>query len=435
MPKDLWPVKALIGWGIDTSIYRDMVYKYWGAYPYEFHACTEAGIIAAQSLARRDMTFIPHSNFFEFIPEAEWLRSKEDIFYEPRAVLLPEVKSGECYELVVTSFYGMPFIRYRLGHLIRIIGLEDEEAKVCLPQMVFEARADDLIDIAGFTRVSEKTVMQAIANTGIDYEDWMVRKEISENKVTMFAGVPPMYAVLANTRIPEECDLSSWHLAISGGAALPVEVMKAFEKKYGIPIYEGDIDNIWGVFHFKDLPAWRDHDIEGLTVEQFVQMRDKMAAPPAFRLVRPVFLVPQSQWIDVLLTQMRQRGAHLAILLDEYGGTAGLLALEEILSEIVGEAIDKGGEGPAAERLDREGLRVPGRSRVRELNRRFDLDIPLGDSDTVGGYVMSLFGDVPEVGERIDNGKLEFTVVKLSGRSVDAVLIRRLPPRAITADS
>ncbi len=67
-----------------------------------------------------------------------------------------------------------------------------------------------------------------------------VLKEISENKVTMFAGVPPMYAVLANTAMPEECDLSSWRLAISGGAALPVEVMKAFEQKYSIPIYEGD---------------------------------------------------------------------------------------------------------------------------------------------------------------------------------------------------
>ncbi len=182
LPKDLWPVKALIGWGIDTSIYRDLIYKYWGAYPYEFHACTEAGIIAVQSWTRRGMTFIPHSNFYEFIPESEWLKSRTDIFYEPRTVLLPDVKSGERYELVITSFYGMPFIRYRLGHLVRITDLEDREAQISLPQMVFEARADDLIDIAGFTRVSEKTVIQAIAASGIDYEDWIVRKEIRDGK-------------------------------------------------------------------------------------------------------------------------------------------------------------------------------------------------------------------------------------------------------------
>lgn len=67
-----------------------------------------------------------------------------------------------------------------------------------------------------------------------------VLEEISENKVTIFVGVPPMYAVLANTATPEKCELGSWRLAISGGAALPVEVMKAFEEKYKIPIYEGD---------------------------------------------------------------------------------------------------------------------------------------------------------------------------------------------------
>jgi hypothetical protein len=182
LPKDLWPVKALIGWGIDTSVYRDLVYEYWGAYPYEFHACTEAGIMAVQSWTRRGLTFLPHADFFEFIPEVEWLKSREDCFYEPRTVLLPEVKVGQRYELVITSFYGMPFFRYRLGHLVRITALEDKEAGIRLPQMVFEARADDLIDIAGFTRVSEKTVVQAIAGSGINCQDWIVRKEIREGK-------------------------------------------------------------------------------------------------------------------------------------------------------------------------------------------------------------------------------------------------------------
>ncbi len=198
LPKDLWPVKALIGWGIDTSIYRDLVKKYWGVYPYEFHACTEAGIIAVQSWTRRGMTFIPHSNFYEFIPETEWLKSRYDVFYEPRTVLLPEVKAGERYELVITSFHGMPFFRYRLGHLVRITALEDGEAGIYLPQMVFEARADDLIDIAGFTRVSEKTVAQAIASAGIDCEDWTVRKETRESKPVLH-----LYIELNNGYSPE----------------------------------------------------------------------------------------------------------------------------------------------------------------------------------------------------------------------------------------
>lgn len=199
LPKDLWPVKALIGWGIDTGIYRELVYKYWGMYPYEFHACTEAGIMAMQNWNKKDMTFIPDSNFFEFIPETEWLESKRNNHYQPRSVLLPEVKPGERYELVITSFYGMPFVRYRLGHLVRITSLHDKEAQVYLPQMVFEARADDLIDIAGFTRISEKTVAQAIANTGLNYEEWSIRKEVKQGKALLH-----LYIELDNEYKPAE---------------------------------------------------------------------------------------------------------------------------------------------------------------------------------------------------------------------------------------
>jgi len=185
LPRDLWPVKSVIGWGIDTPVYREQIRRYWGMYPYELHACTEAGIMALQSWNKKDLTPLPHSNFFEFIPEDEWLRSREDIFYQPATVLLSEVVPGERYELVVTSFHGMPFLRYRLGHLVRITALEDEEAQVFLPQMVFETRADDLIDIAGFTRISEKTVAQAIANAGLVHEEWTIRKEVAGDNVSL----------------------------------------------------------------------------------------------------------------------------------------------------------------------------------------------------------------------------------------------------------
>ena len=156
-------------------------------------------------------------------------------------------------------------------------------------------------------------------------------------------------------------------------------------------------------------------------------MRDELDSPPGPALIRSVFLVPQSQWIDVLLGQMRQREAHLAILLDEYGGTAGLVTLEDILEEIVGEALEDPQDDEAAQQLKGQGLRLLGRSRIREINRRFGLDIPSGEPDTLGGYVMSLFGDVPELGEHIDDGQLEFHVLKLSGRRIDALLVRLLP--------
>jgi phenylacetate-coenzyme A ligase PaaK-like adenylate-forming protein len=185
LPKDIWPLKGLACYGTDTSIYRDKLKYYWGKEPLEAYASTETGVIATNAWNKKHMTFIPSFCFLEFIPEGEWLKSREDKGYQPSTVLLDEVRPGERYEVVITNFYGMPFLRYRLGDLIKIIALEDEEAGIKLPQMVFDSRADDLIDIGGFTRLDEKTVWQAIVNTGVKYEDWSARKEFEQSQPIM----------------------------------------------------------------------------------------------------------------------------------------------------------------------------------------------------------------------------------------------------------
>jgi hypothetical protein len=182
LPKDLWPIKGLICYGTDTAIYREQLRYYWGKEPFETYASTETGVLAVQAWNKKSMTFVPSSCFLEFVPEDEWRKSQEDKDYQPSTVLLNEVQPGERYEMIVTSFYGMPFLRYRIGDLIKIVALKDEEAGINLPQMVFASRADGLIDIAGFTRLDEKTMWQAIYNTGIKIEDWSTRKEYDEDK-------------------------------------------------------------------------------------------------------------------------------------------------------------------------------------------------------------------------------------------------------------
>jgi len=181
LPKDLWPLKGLLCYGMDTSIYKDKLVYYWGKQPLEVYACTEGGMIATQAWKKTGMTFMPSSCFLEFVPEEEWLKSQEEKEYQPSTVLLDEVEPGKKYEVIITSFYGMPFLRYRVGDLIKISALEDREAGIRIPQMVFESRADDLIDIAGFTRLDEKTIWQAIFNTGVKHEDWSARKEYENN--------------------------------------------------------------------------------------------------------------------------------------------------------------------------------------------------------------------------------------------------------------
>jgi len=181
LPKDLWPLKGLIGYGMDTGIYREKLEYYWGKTPLEMYACSEAGPIATQAWNKKTMTFIPMTSFWEFIPEDEWLKWRDDHNYVPSTVLIDELEPAKLYEVVFSSFYGMPFMRYKTGDLIRIVAPEDPEAGIKLPQMVFVSRADDIIDIAGFTRLDEKTIWQAIANTGVKYEDWVIRKEYLNN--------------------------------------------------------------------------------------------------------------------------------------------------------------------------------------------------------------------------------------------------------------
>ncbi|MFC1932524.1 GH3 auxin-responsive promoter family protein [Chloroflexota bacterium] len=177
LPKDLWSLKGLITFGIDSSVFKEKIKETWGVEPLEFHGCTEAVVIAMQTWDHQGMTFVPHLNFFEFIPEEESIKSRENPAYQPSTLLLDEIKPGN-YELVITSLHGGPFVRYRLGHLIEITSLRNEQLDIDIPQMVFLSRVDDQIDIAGFTRLSEKTIWQAIENTGLAYEDWTVRKEV-----------------------------------------------------------------------------------------------------------------------------------------------------------------------------------------------------------------------------------------------------------------
>jgi hypothetical protein len=125
------------------------------------------------------MTFVPHLNFFEFITEKDALRSREDLTFKPPTLLMSDLVPGN-YELVITSLHGGPFVRYRLGHMIKILSRRNESLDIDIPQMSFVARIDDQIDIAGFTRLGEKIIWRALENSGLEYVDWVARKEVRE---------------------------------------------------------------------------------------------------------------------------------------------------------------------------------------------------------------------------------------------------------------
>jgi hypothetical protein len=181
LPKDVWSIKGIACGGTDSYVFRDKIKEMWGVNPLDIYAGTEGLIVAMQTWDFKGMTFTPNLNFLEFIPETEYFKMKVDASYQPKTVLLDEVKAGEIYEIVITNFHGGIMTRYRPGDMIRITALKNERLGIQIPQMAFERRADDLIDL-GVIRLTEKVIWKALENTHIPYLDWTARKEVLDGR-------------------------------------------------------------------------------------------------------------------------------------------------------------------------------------------------------------------------------------------------------------
>ncbi len=192
LPKDLWPVKGIVGSGLDSAVYKDKIKELWGRCPLDAYVNTESSIVATQTWDYDSMTFIPNLNFLEFIPEKEHLKWQLDHSYGPKTVLLDEVTAGENYEIVTTNFHGGTLVRYRVGDMVRITSLRNEKLGIDIPQMVFERRADDLLDFS-VVRLTERVIWQAIENTGIAYQDWAAFKKTGEPVLCLFIELKDEY--------------------------------------------------------------------------------------------------------------------------------------------------------------------------------------------------------------------------------------------------
>ena len=176
-----------------------------------------------------------------------------------------------------------------------------------------------------------------------------------------------------------------------------------------VPVYEDNIDQIIGVLYTKDLLP----HLRGL--------------PAAFDLrasLHPPYFVPESKRADALLREFQAKKIHLAIVVDEYGGTAGLVTLEDLLEELVGEIRDEFDEEERLiQRIDAKSFRVSGKLPIDELNAVAGLRIPNESFDTVGGWVLDLFGRVPHKGERKDAGDARVAVEKIQRTRVVEVVV------------
>jgi len=180
-PRDLWRVKGVMCSGMDSSIYKERIRTLWGEYPWEVYGCTEFGFMAFQHFASPGLVLRDSSCFYEFMDLDDYAKWKEDRAYRPPLRLLSEVDVDKEYVLVGTNLHGGVLVRYVLGDSLKILSLSDERIGLKLPQVMFSTRVDDIIDIAGFTRLTEKEMWTAIESTGISYVDWVVAKEYRDN--------------------------------------------------------------------------------------------------------------------------------------------------------------------------------------------------------------------------------------------------------------
>ena len=140
--------------------------------------------------------------------------------------------------------------------------------------------------------------------------------------------------------------------------------------------------------------------------------------------MRPIHVVPGSREVEEVLADFKRLKEHLAIVLDEYGGTAGLVTMEDLLEEIVGEILDEKDEPPEPESRESPDLvLIPGSTNIADLNERFGLDVPEQDYTTIGGYVFGVLGRLPVTGDRVTAGGAVFTVREMEGRRIETLAV------------
>jgi putative hemolysin len=182
-----------------------------------------------------------------------------------------------------------------------------------------------------------------------------------------------------------------------------------------IPVYDDTIDHIIGLLFAKDLLTEIGKDPKNFVLKE---------------KIRPVYFVPETKTLRDLLHEFQDQKLHLAVVLDEYGGTAGIVTIEDILEELVGEIADEYEETTAEsyKKIDEQTFEVDARMYIDEVNEELDIQLPEEeDYDTLGGFVFSHLGYIPKVGESFEHGNVMISIAAAGPRVVKKVRIKKNP--------
>jgi len=236
-------------------------------------------------------------------------------------------------------------------------------------------------------------------------------EEIEENEREMIVSILEMNETSARELMVPRIDMVTMNDGTSLREALDIIINAGHSR---IPVYENNIDSVVGVLYAKDLlKCFRDNDTKR----------------PIRELLRPAYFVPATKKVDALFQEMQKQRVHIVMVVDEYGGTAGLVTIEDILEEIVGDIQDEYDldEDAYVQSIGPSAYLLNSRLDIYSLTKLLDIELESETADTLGGLLYNLMEHVPEQGEAVEHEGWRFTVLALDGRRIEQVRAELLP--------
>ena len=236
--------------------------------------------------------------------------------------------------------------------------------------------------------------------------------QLDDHEIRMIKGVFRLDRTIVREIMVPRVDVVSSIINVNLKTLSELMVSSGHSK---IPIYENDIDHIKGIAYARD--------VMGLLLKDSTST-NKMIENS---LIRPALFVPETKILEELLTQLQQEQVHIAIVVDEYGGVAGIVTIEDLLEEIVGEIEDEFDFGDSEiEKIDQKTFLIDGKTSLEQVNQLLAVDIEGDGFDTLGGLVYQRLGKIPSVGDFISIGKLKVEVKETVGRRVKKLIVKSI---------
>lgn len=238
---------------------------------------------------------------------------------------------------------------------------------------------------------------------------------ITDEESDMVYGVLDLKETMAHSIMIPRTDISSAPINSTLGEVITLVSDCGHTR---IPIHKENIDEIVGILHAKDLLRLWGKDPESKI---------------SLDILRKPYFVPRNQSISQLLRDLKEEKTHLAIVTDEYGGTAGIITIEDIIEEIVGEILDEhDNEQTLISILDDNSVLVDARLEVEKFEEHFDIKLPEGEFESVGGFIIHILGKIPKMNEKIVFEGLEMNIVSADMRKIDKIIIKHIIPSSPT---